>query len=287
MNNQAIIKSLFANRKLVIATKHKKEIVIAPITEAALSVTCFAPENLDTDTLGTFTDEVERTDDPITTARKKCQLALAATNCDLAIASEGSFGSHPAIFFAQADEEILIFIDKKNNLEIIARELSTETNFNGSEIRSEIELKTFAESTKFPSHALILRKEKNHKEVIYKGITDWSDLRTIFQQLMDTYGKVYAETDMRAMFNPTRMNVIKKAAIKLTDKIASCCPKCSTPGFSVTQAKAGLPCSACGLPTQSTLYHVYSCIKCQFTTEKKYPYDKLQESPQFCDYCNP
>jgi hypothetical protein len=64
-------------------------------------------------------------------------------------ASEGSFGSHPSIFIASADDEFLISI--QNNLEIIVRELSMETNFNGSEITNEQELLDFAELVQFPS----------------------------------------------------------------------------------------------------------------------------------------
>ena len=112
---------MFKGRKLLIATKHDKEKVIAPILEKELGVTCFVAENFDTDVLGTFTGEVERKDDPITTARNKCLMAMELNNCDLAIASEGSFGPHPAIFFVHADDEMLLFIDKKNDLEIIAR----------------------------------------------------------------------------------------------------------------------------------------------------------------------
>jgi len=128
---------VFIERKLIIATKHKKEKVIAPLFEKELGVKCFTPSNFDTDLLGTFTGEVERKDDPLVTLRNKCLLAMDLTNCDLGIASEGSFGSHPYIPFIQADDELLIFIDKKNDLEIIERELSTETNFTGTELKTE------------------------------------------------------------------------------------------------------------------------------------------------------
>lgn len=50
----------FSQRKLVIATKHHKEKVIAPLIEKVLGVECFVGKNFDTDTLGTFTGEVER-----------------------------------------------------------------------------------------------------------------------------------------------------------------------------------------------------------------------------------
>ena len=131
---------MFKGRKLVIATKHEKEKVIAPILEKELGVKCFVTPDLDTDLLGTFTGEVGRKDDPIITARKKCLIAMELSNCDLSVASEGSFGQHPYLPFVPADDEFLLFIDKKNNVEIIARELSTETNFNGKQINTEEEL---------------------------------------------------------------------------------------------------------------------------------------------------
>jgi len=62
---------MFKGRSLVIATKHEKEKVIAPLLEQALNVVCFIQEGFDTDTLGTFTGEIERELDPIATARQK------------------------------------------------------------------------------------------------------------------------------------------------------------------------------------------------------------------------
>jgi hypothetical protein len=78
---------IFEARKLVIATKHKKENAITPLVTAKLGIVCFTPDNFDTDLLGTFTGEKERADDPLETARKKCHIAMTMTNCDMAIAS--------------------------------------------------------------------------------------------------------------------------------------------------------------------------------------------------------
>jgi hypothetical protein len=128
---------MYEGKTLIIATKHEKEKVITSILEKQLGVKCVVLSGFDTDELGTFTGEVERRDDPITTVRNKCKMAMEILNCDLAIASEGSFGPHPSIYFLPADDEIICFMDRKNELEIIARELSTETNFNASEIKSE------------------------------------------------------------------------------------------------------------------------------------------------------
>jgi hypothetical protein len=278
---------MFENRKLIIATKHRKESVIAPILEKELGVSCFVDETFDTDLLGTFTGEVERQLDPISTAREKCLQAMRINDCELGIASEGSFGPHPSLFFVSADDEFLIFIDKKNNLEIIARELSTETNFNGKELKTENELLDFAQSIGFPAHGLILRQSKDDFSEIHKGITDPEILKTTFENLHSNHHSVYVETDMRAMYNPTRMEVIKKAAEKLVEKIKSACPVCQMPGFVIAQAKRGLECSLCGLPTNSTLSYIYQCQHCNFTKEEMYPNKKTAEDPMYCDYCNP
>ena len=96
---------MFSGRKLVIATKHKKEQVIAPLLENALGAKCIVPEGFDTDTFGTFSGEKERADDPVITARIKCLKAMELTGATLGVASEGSFGPHPSLFFINADEE--------------------------------------------------------------------------------------------------------------------------------------------------------------------------------------
>jgi hypothetical protein len=278
---------MFEKRTLLIATQHEKEKVIAPILEKELGVKCVVPPNLDTDKLGTFSGEIEREDDPITTARKKCNLAMDFFECDIAVASEGSFGPHPTLFFVPANEELLILLDRKNDLEIMVRTLSTDTNFNGAAIKSIQELSDFATASLFPSHGLILRKHKADFSEVKKGITNWETLLGAFEHFTSTNGQAYVETDMRAMYNPTRMKVIEKAAQNLVQKINSYCPQCSTPGFGVTSAKQGLPCEICNFPTRSTLTYSYTCQKCCFCKEEKYPNGQTKEEAMYCDRCNP
>lgn len=278
---------LFKGRKLVVATMHQKEKVIAPVYETALGVECIIPVGFNTDNLGTFSGEIKRIADPFTTAKTKCLLGMEITGCDLGIASEGSFGPHPDYFFAYADEEILIFIDKKNDLEIISRKITTETNFNGLEITSYEQLKQFAEISSFPSHSLILRKSRSDNTEMIKGISDWTTLKNGYDKLMHGADRFFAETDMRAMHNPTRMGVIKEVAFKLTERITCCCQQCNTPGFGITNSITGLPCSACGAPTRSLLSYICKCAKCDFQMERMYPQQRTSEDPMYCDYCNP
>ena len=277
----------FEGRQLVIASMHQKEQVLRPLFEASLKVTISVAEGLNTDLLGTFSGEVARIADPLTTARKKCELAMDLTGCDLAIASEGSFGAHPAAFFLPANEEWLLLLDRKNGLEIHARHLSTSTNFSGQGFSSWEELEAFASKAGFPSHGLILSRSKDNPEGILKGITDPDQLRTAAQPLLETNRSGYIETDMRAMFNPSRMQVIGETAQLLIQKLNSYCHSCQLPGFAVTAAEPGLPCSLCGTPSSAALAHLLVCSHCQHEEKVFFPHGKKTEEPQYCQVCNP
>lgn len=278
---------MFQGRSLVIATKHHKEQAIAPVLERELGVRCFADTTQDTDELGTFTGEVERRLDPMASAREKCMRAMAANSCTLGVASEGSFGPHPSLPFVPADDELLIFIDTLNHIEVVVRELSTSTNFSARSITQIHELSAFAEQVGFPSHAIILRDKSPHSTVIYKGIHSMDVLLDRFDMLYTTFQSAYAETDMRAMYNPTRMEVIKKAAEKLAQKINSRCPQCNTPGFDITDVIRGLPCSLCHRPTDMIISSVCICSACQYLQVNRYPEQKYTADPMYCNFCNP
>ncbi len=279
--------SFFGGRSIAIASKHKKQNAMAALLEKELGVTCIVPDNLDTDLLGTFSGEIERELSPMDAARQKCMLAMELTGADLAIASEGSFGAHPLLYFLPADDELLVFIDKKNDVEIVVREISTKTNYNAKEVSTEEDLLAFAQSAQFPSHAIILKDKKEGFSAIAKGIVETKELLDRFKQFMETYGSVYVETDMRAHLNPSRMQVIEETTEKLIKKIKSACPSCNTPGFGIKDATPGLPCENCKALTKSTLFHVYACQKCNHTYEAYFPNGKQEEDPTYCDRCNP
>ena len=277
----------FEGRTLVIASMHRKEEVLKPLLEQGLGITVQVAEGLNTDLLGTFSGEAARLADPLSTARKKCELALDLSGCDLALASEGSFGPHPAAFFLPANEEWLLLVDRKNNLEIYARHLSLETNFSGQEFHSIEELEAFASKVGFPSHGLILRKSKEDLTGMLKGIRDPAQLRTSAVQLLERQKSGYVETDMRAMYNPSRMQVIEETAQLLIQKLQSLCPSCQAPGFSVTSAEPGLPCSLCGTPSSAALVHLLVCSHCQHQERVSFPHGNKTEDPQYCQVCNP
>ena len=132
-----------------------------------------------------------------------------------------------------------------------------------------------------------MKPAENNYSKIFKGINSKELLIKNFYELQNEFHSVYAETDMRAMYNPTRMKVIEKATQKLIDKIKNLCPVCNAPGFDIVVAKPGLPCENCALPTRSTLSYIYQCKKCDFIKEQLYPRGIQLEDPTYCDYCNP
>lgn len=277
----------FKDRKLIIATKHEKERVIIPLLKEHLEVEIFVPTDFDTDKFGTFSGEVERQGTALDVLRLKCREAMEQYGFDLGIASEGSFGAHPSFFFAPADDELVLLIDQKNGLEIIAREVSLETNFNAEKVTSYEQLVSFAKQINFPSHGLIIKDAADKSAQIIKNIRDWDSLKIIYDSIFKFPASLWVETDMRAHQNPTRMKVIQKATQNLLNKINSVCPSCSTPGFDVHEVIKGLPCEWCQSPTESILAYHYQCARCNHITIEQFPKGKDYESPEFCSYCNP
>ncbi|WP_207421539.1 DUF6671 family protein [Desertivirga brevis] len=278
-------KNLFSGRKLVIASMHEKERVIGPMVASQLGVLPMVSKELDTDQFGTFSGEIERIYSPLDAARLKCKLAMNLTGCDLAIATEGSFFAHPELIFFPANEELVMLLDKRNNLEITESKLSINTNFDGRDCNTLQQLLGFAESIGFPECALILRNAKGSCEEVFKGIRSREILIKKFNRLMNSYGKVYAETDMRAMHNPIRMKVIAEATKAMLTRLAVTCIKCKTPGFGRTGAIHGLACANCGLATSSPKFYIYKCAKCNY--QEKLPVEAKSESPMHCKNCNP
>lgn len=279
--------NLFWGRQIVIATKHAKEKVIAPHLTKELGLNCFVPDQLDTDLLGTFSGEVERVDSPLDTARKKCQMAMDLTSVDLAIASEGSFGPHPSIPFIPAHEEYLLLIDKKNNWEFVVRKLETKTNYRQITLHSTDSLPELITLTQFPSHALIVKKSADDATDCVKGITQENMLFHTVETFIERFGKCHIETDMRAMYNLTRMGVIDVMTKSLIQQIQTACPSCQAPGFRLKDFVRGLPCAYCGEATRSVKAEIYACQSCSYTESRIPGHAMLKEDPMYCDYCNP
>ena len=275
-------KDWLKNKTIVVATKHQKEKVIQPLFDVKFDSTFLSIE-IDTDLLGTFSGEIERILTPYEAAIEKCRMAFNVTNTDFAISSEGSFGPHPTLFFVPANEELIVFMSRDEELIIWAKHISTETNYSQIDTPSTEQLTEFLEKVQFPSHKVIFKS----KTKIEKGIDDINILNELIQECKHQNESFQIETDMRALNNPTRMKVIEETTYKLLEKLNSFCPSCNTPGFTVQEIVKGLPCAQCGLKTESTLKHIKICTSCNHNEDILYPRGIKTEDPMYCAFCNP
>jgi hypothetical protein len=277
----------FTGRRLAIATMHGKEKVLAEPLEKALGVHCVLPEPFDTDRFGTFSGEVERPGDADFTLRLKCRAAMEATNCDLALASEGSFGPHPMLPFAAVGEERLFMTDRLHGLEIGVRSLSGSTNFQHAEITDWPALQAFAKSAGFPEHGLILSGVIEGEMKVFKGLAQTEHLESAFRALITGSDTIAVQTDMRAMHNPTRMLAIARLCDELLERILSICQGCSRPGFGERHYQRGLACAWCGTPTERLLSIETRCSHCGHAEIQLYPDGVEAADPGNCPHCNP
>ena len=281
--------TFFANRVGVLATMHRKEKAIAPILEQELGIKLQIPENFNTDRFGTFTRDRDRLGDQRSTARLKAASALELTGESLAIASEGSFGPHPGFPMIACNCELIILVDRFHNLEIFGQEISLETNYRHTTVCSLEEAQIFAQTIGFPEHGLVVMPHastKNPNEIV-KGIVSEAQLLTVVTEALRRSPTLHLETDMRALYNPTRMNVIAKATNNLVTAIQSTCPNCAYPGFEPVEYQPGLPCALCHFPTALTRVAIHYCQHCGFRQEKLFPDGIEAADPAQCPYCNP
>lgn len=280
--------SFFAERIAVLATMHRKETAIAPVLEHELGVTVSVPDAFDTDRFGTFTRDIQRPANQVETAILKAKAALELTGETLAIASEGSFAPHPALPYLPCNHEIVVLIDQQNDLQLVGEATSIETNFNHATVTSLTEAEAFAQRARFPSHGLIVMPEAKTADSsqIIKGITDKVYFIEVVTSMLKDCDHAHVETDMRAMYNPSRMKVIQQATQDLAKKAKQHCPQCHLPGFDIVEYTKGLPCALCHSPTDQILAATYHCQKCNFKQQKLFPFQK-EADPAQCQYCNP
>jgi hypothetical protein len=276
--------------KVVLATAHGKADAIGPVMKARLGIEVVVPEDLDTDSLGTFSGDVPRPGTIEETLVRKAHLGLEATDLTLAIASEGSYGPHPHIPFLGAGVEQMILIDTIFGHRILESLVEDNPVFENAEIAELAELHPFIERSQFPSHALMVRPTGiQSASTIFKGLRRLEDLQGAVQTCIGVspQGRALVQSDMRAHMNPTRMQSIARLANRLADRILALCPFCDAPGYGRTGIRKGLPCSECGWPTEMVREEVYGCQACDRTESRPRSDGLIATGPRNCPNCNP
>lgn len=270
----------------ILATMHGKEQVIAPVLLAELGLKVQVPEGFNSDAFGTFTREVARAGSQLEAARLKLNAALDLTGASVGLASEGAFGPHPDIPWMACDRELVLLCDRCSGLEIVGEAVSSDTNYRQQTVTSLAAAVEFANQAGFPEHGLVVMSPgEATKAARYKGITELDRLTRAVEAVLATAPSAWLETDMRALYNPTRMRLIEQATRSLAQTFHQRCPACSWPGFRVSQQLPGLPCSLCGTPTLLIQSQRYRCQHCGY--QQLRPVDGPAADPTYCPYCNP
>ena len=243
---------------------------------------------LDTDILGTFTGEIERTATPLHTAIKKAELGLDATGLTLGIASEGSIGADPHIPWIQCDYELAILVDRERELVISESYKSNEIVAATITARRDEDLTAFLEKADFPHHGLIVRTFAGEHSHSRKGIHDISSLRESMETLaeLSPTQQVVIESDFRAMHSPSRQRNISVAASRLAARIAAQCPECTTPGWGRIDFLKGVECHECGeVNPDAIAAEILGCYRCDNKAPGKVIRTFLEAAQ--CNFCNP
>jgi len=277
----------YKNREVALLTQHGKEKVLAPVLYESIGCRVTRVNDYDTDLLGTFSREIPRDGTQVEAARKKARIGMELSDLPLGLASEGSFGADQFTGMFARNIEVLIWIDKEYDLEIVAV-AQGKTNLDHALITSWEEVEAFAQKIGFPEHYILIRPENENNPHIRKGIDNWDNLQAAFAWALDKSenSRVFIETDMRAHANPTRMNNIRLATEELVKKLSSTCPSCGAPGYWIIDRLTGLPCKDCGLPTHEIRAEVHGCCKCTYQVTQECT-DQTHANPSRCDYCNP
>jgi hypothetical protein len=282
--------SAYAGREICLTTRHGKERALARPFSLGLGAS-LAVSPCNTDLLGTFSGEVQRLDDARSTCRRKALMGLEHSGLRLGLASEASFGPHPAVPMLAVGQELLVFVDLDRGLHVLEQRLDWRTNYAQKLLEPDEDPSAWLKQVGFPSHAVIARPA-DASAGRWGWHQDLSSTASLTAALAacrraDSGGQVWLEADMRAHRNPTRMRSIRRVGVALARRLGTVCPSCTAPGWGVLDIRPGLPCRSCGTATELTAAEIWGCVACGHQTERPRRDGLLAADPGLCPWCNP
>ncbi len=277
----------WAGQTVYFGTRHGKARAVQGGLKA-LGIRCVTAR-IDTDAFGTFSGSVPRVASIRETLQAKVQKVFEQVpQARFALASEGSFGPHPLVGIP-SDHEAMLWSERDQPGEIFVDHLSTQVHHFELVVEPGGDALAEIQKTRFPSHALTIRVEGEAlplNTVIRSRHRLEEALRRI-SKLPGPPRRLYIGADLRAHFNPTRMEVIRELGVKLVERISSLCTICETPGFWPERAGAGVPCPDCGTPTRIPAGHTWGCRHCGHEEHRADPLAPGKVHAGICQNCNP
>ncbi len=279
------LSSPYLDRCVVFATMHGKEKLAREPFARELGAEVVGAVGLNTDQFGTFSHEIERTLTPRLAARAKARLSLKLSGEHYALASEGSYSSSfgPLV----VHNELLLFADDERGFEI-TESVSAATSLAGARQCTTVAAALdHATRIGMPEQWVIAYVQGGSELIVRKALRSRDDVELAVTALLDASPDhtVTVEPDLRAHASPSRAAVIAQLSQRMALRLATPCPRCSTPGFGIVDARRGLPCRDCGEPTRGVVADVLGCALCDRVEFVDRP--ERTSAPEWCDACNP
>ncbi|WP_298211844.1 DUF6671 family protein [Ferrimicrobium sp.] len=278
----------YSGRVAVLSTKHDKLPLVAPPLErmVGLSVTTIA---VDTDVLGTFTEDIPRLGSPLDTAIAKARLGMNASGGVIGVASEGSIGPDPSFPFVTADRELVVLVDDEADIIVWESCIGQDIVASTTTVHPGDNLQRFLTQVDFPTHRLIVRPNETGVLPIRKGIDNIKHLTAAIVECASVSpdGCACIATDLRAHMCPSRQRIIAAAAERLAKRLAQRCPSCGAPGWGCVDVLLGVPCAWCGTEIARPRAEIDGCPACEHRTIRPIVTPNFRVDPGQCPRCNP
>ena len=259
---------------------HDKASIIAPLLAECWQARLTNTTAFDTDSLGTFSGEVERRLSPLECALRKARLAVELTGADFGLGSEGSFGS-VLWGLSVINQELVACVPARGDWFVVGCHAEpvavSECQYGDSEAVAR-----FWSDLPAGQGVMLIGEGR-----IAKAVTSRADADA---QLAQWYGEqippqLRIAYDLRAHQSPLRRLNIARATTNLLARMDSRCSVCALPGFWPDQTETGLPCGDCGYPTNSARAQVAHCRGCGYRLST--PVTAVYADPATCPLCNP
>ncbi len=268
-----------------LATRHDKGPLISPAMSDILGLAVHTVD-VDTDSLGTFTGEIERVGSMFDVAVAKARLGMTASGHSIGIASEGSIAPPPDVPWVVRDLELVVLVDDSRNLAIGELASSYDIVTVSDVVSPDDDLHELVRRADFPRHGLVVRPSAGPADAVTKGIVTRSGLLDAVRLAAEssTDGRAIVETDLRAHMCPSRRPTIAAAARNLAERMARLCPSCDGPGWGTLRFEAGAECEECGEETPVIRFEIDGCASCGHERRSEIT---PTVDPSRCAWCNP
>ena len=264
------------------ATIHGKDLVVGAVL-AGIGLRVVAVP-FDTDSLGTFSGEVERTASPIEVVRTKATAGAAAVG-RLGLGSEGTFAPDPVLPLT-LDTEIVGILDADSGVLVVGRATApapwavtaTFTDEPGDE------LDRLLGRAGFPDQRMMVTSSGVDGVSATKDLSDPDDVRRAVSERLRSGVRATVASDLRADRSPGRRRVVESAAVDLVTRLSAVCGACGSAGVGPEDVERGLRCEWCDAPTDQVAVRILRCPAC--SADRRVLVDHPAD-PAHCSNCNP